>query len=64
MVPAFNLSNVEHFNKALSKGHKLSFSPVELCGEDLAFYNILVVQQVFQRCDVNAQKYGGKFRAS
>jgi len=37
MIPAFNLANVEHFNKALAKGHKLSFSPVELCGDDLAF---------------------------
>jgi len=37
MIPAFNLANVEHFNKALAKGHKLNFSPVELCGDDLAF---------------------------
>ncbi|MFT6917973.1 MAG: long-chain acyl-CoA synthetase [Cognaticolwellia sp.] len=37
MVPAFNLKNVEHFNKALAKGEKLNFSPVKLCGDDLAF---------------------------
>ena len=37
MVPAFNLNNVEHFNKALAKGHKLDFTPVALCGDDLAF---------------------------
>ncbi|MBA6329327.1 long-chain-fatty-acid--CoA ligase FadD [Colwellia sp. MB02u-6] len=37
MVPAFNLKNVEHFNKALVKGEKLNFSPVTLCGDDLAF---------------------------
>ncbi|MBA6340192.1 long-chain-fatty-acid--CoA ligase FadD [Colwellia sp. MB02u-10] len=37
MVPAFNLKNVEHFNKALAKGEKLNFSPVTLCGDDLAF---------------------------
>jgi len=37
MVPAFNLKNIEHFNKALAKGAKLNFSPVTLCGDDLAF---------------------------
>ncbi len=37
MVPAFNLNNVEHFNKALAKGFKLDFTPVALCGDDLAF---------------------------
>jgi long-chain acyl-CoA synthetase len=37
MVPAFNLKNVEHFNKALAKGEKLKFSSVTLCGDDLAF---------------------------
>ncbi|MBA6225164.1 MULTISPECIES: long-chain-fatty-acid--CoA ligase FadD [unclassified Colwellia] len=37
MVPAFNLKNIEHFNKALAKGEKLSFSPVTICGDDLAF---------------------------
>lgn len=37
MVPSFNLSNVEHFNKALNKGSKLIFSSVALSGEDLAF---------------------------
>ncbi|MBA6290899.1 long-chain-fatty-acid--CoA ligase FadD [Colwellia sp. MB3u-70] len=37
MVPAFNLKNIEHFNKALAKGEKLNFSPVTICGDDLAF---------------------------
>ncbi|WDE00914.1 long-chain-fatty-acid--CoA ligase FadD [Thalassomonas actiniarum] len=37
MVPAFNLPNAHSFNKALVKGSTLTFSPVELSGEDLAF---------------------------
>ena len=37
MVPAFNLPNAISFNKALSKGSSMTFSPVELTGEDLAF---------------------------
>ena len=37
MVPAFNLPDAIRFNAALSKGRKLAFTPVELCGEDLAF---------------------------
>jgi long-chain acyl-CoA synthetase len=37
MVPAYHLNNTIKFNKVLSKGAKLPFTPVELCGEDLAF---------------------------
>ncbi|MBA6391389.1 long-chain-fatty-acid--CoA ligase FadD [Colwellia sp. BRX10-3] len=37
MIPAFNLANTEHFNKALVKGAKLSFKAITLTGEDLAF---------------------------
>ncbi|KGJ91824.1 long-chain-fatty-acid--CoA ligase FadD [Colwellia psychrerythraea] len=37
MVPAFNLPNAVRFNSALTKGMKLNLSPVELCGDDLAF---------------------------
>ena len=37
MVPAFNITNTVHFNKALAKGYKSTFTPVELIGEDLAF---------------------------
>ncbi len=37
MVPAFNLPDAVRFNTALAKGGKLTFTPVELCGEDLAF---------------------------
>ncbi|NQZ81024.1 MAG: long-chain-fatty-acid--CoA ligase FadD [Colwellia sp.] len=37
MVPAFNLKNTIKFNHVISKGMTLSFSPVQLCGEDLAF---------------------------
>ena len=37
MVPAFNLPDTIRFNAALAKGHQLSFTPVELCGDDLAF---------------------------
>ncbi len=37
MVPAFNLPDAIRFNAALSKGSQLAFTPVELCGDDLAF---------------------------
>lgn len=37
MVPAFNLPGAVRFNTALSKGMNLTFTPVELCGDDLAF---------------------------
>jgi long-chain acyl-CoA synthetase len=37
MVPAFNLANTVRFNKVISKGMTLPFTPVELCGDDLAF---------------------------
>jgi long-chain acyl-CoA synthetase len=37
MVPAFNIANTVHFNKALALGYKSTFKPVELHGEDLAF---------------------------
>jgi len=37
MVPAFNLSNTVRFNKVISAGITLPFTPVELTGEDLAF---------------------------
>ncbi|WDE13660.1 long-chain-fatty-acid--CoA ligase FadD [Thalassomonas haliotis] len=37
MVPAFNLPNAQSFNKALIKGSSLTFSPVDISGEDLAF---------------------------
>lgn len=37
MVPAFNLPNAIRFNKVLAKGSTLDFTPVELCGDDLAF---------------------------
>lgn len=37
MVPAFNLANTVRFNKVISKGMTLTYTPVELCGEDLAF---------------------------
>lgn len=37
MVPAFNLPNAVKFNSALSKGEQLTFTPVSLVGEDLAF---------------------------
>ena len=37
MVPAFNIPHAVPFNKALTKGRKLDFAPVELCGDDLAF---------------------------
>ncbi|MGV2873624.1 long-chain-fatty-acid--CoA ligase FadD [Colwellia sp. E150_009] len=37
MVPAFNLPDAIRFNSVLSKGKALTFTPVELCGDDLAF---------------------------
>jgi len=37
MVPAFDLPDAIRFNAALTKGCKLTFNPVELCGDDLAF---------------------------
>ena len=37
MVPAFNLPDSVRFNSVLAKGKNLTFSPVELTGDDLAF---------------------------
>ena len=37
MVPAFNLENTVRFNTVLSKGQQLTFSPVAISGDDLAF---------------------------
>lgn len=37
MVPAFKLPDAIRFNAALMKGRNLTFTPVELCGDDLAF---------------------------
>ncbi|WP_057830643.1 long-chain-fatty-acid--CoA ligase FadD [Colwellia sp. TT2012] len=37
MVPAFNLPDAVRFNKALAQGMKLKLTPVDLCGDDLAF---------------------------
>ena len=37
MVPAFKLSNTIRFNKVFSQGMLKTYTPVELCGEDLAF---------------------------
>ena len=37
MVPTFNLPDAVRFNNALSRGTKLSFTPVEVSGDDLAF---------------------------
>ena len=37
MVPAFNLPDAIRFNAALAKGKKLTFTPVEVNGDDLAF---------------------------
>ncbi len=37
MVPAFNLPDAVPFNSTLTKGRKLDFTPIELCGDDLAF---------------------------
>ena len=36
-VPAYNLPGAVKFNKAMAKGAKLSFTPVSIQGEDLAF---------------------------
>ena len=37
MVPAFNLPDAIRFNAALVKGKNLDFTPVDVCGDDLAF---------------------------
>ncbi|MDP7591145.1 MAG: long-chain-fatty-acid--CoA ligase FadD [Litorilituus sp.] len=37
MVPAYQLPDAVPFNTVLSKGSKLAFVPVEVCGDDLAF---------------------------
>jgi len=37
MVPAFTLANTVRFNKVISTGITLPFTPVEMTGEDLAF---------------------------
>jgi len=37
MVPAFDLPGAIRFNSALTTGQSLTFTPVELCGDDLAF---------------------------
>jgi long-chain acyl-CoA synthetase len=37
MVPAFHLANTIRFNKVISQGITLPFTPVEVKGEDLAF---------------------------
>lgn len=37
MVPTFNLPDAIRFNAALSKGSQLTFTPVEVYGDDLAF---------------------------
>jgi len=37
MVPAFSLANTVRFNKVISTGITLPFTPVEMTGEDLAF---------------------------
>ncbi len=37
MVPAFNLPDAIRFNKALTKGSKLTLIPIEVSGADLAF---------------------------
>ena len=36
-MPAYNLPGAVKFNKAMAKGAKLSFTPVSIQGEDLAF---------------------------
>lgn len=36
-VPQFNLPDAVNFNKALAMGSKLTFEPVDVVGEDLAF---------------------------
>ncbi|MEW6991094.1 long-chain-fatty-acid--CoA ligase FadD [Colwelliaceae bacterium 6441] len=37
MVPSFTLADTIRFNDVLNKGKKLTYTPVELCGDDLAF---------------------------
>ena len=37
MVPSFNLPDAIRFNTVLSKGMRREFTPVEICGDDLAF---------------------------
>ena len=37
MVPAFNLPDAVRFNAVLARGMNLKLTPVELCGDDLAF---------------------------
>ncbi len=37
MVPAFNLPDAVRFNAALAKGKNLTFTPVDVYGDDLAF---------------------------
>jgi long-chain acyl-CoA synthetase len=37
MVPTFKLANTVRFNKVISKGITLTYTPIELCGDDLAF---------------------------
>jgi len=37
MVPAYNLPDAIRFNAVLTKGRKLTYTPVELSGDDLAF---------------------------
>jgi len=37
MVPAFNLPDAVRFNAVLARGMDLTLTPVELCGDDLAF---------------------------
>ena len=37
MVPAFKLADTVKFNKVITKGLTLTFKPVALTGEDLAF---------------------------
>ncbi len=37
MVPAFNLPHAVRFNEVLAKGKNQRYTPVELCGDDLAF---------------------------
>ncbi|WP_440873932.1 long-chain-fatty-acid--CoA ligase FadD [Thalassotalea sp. PLHSN55] len=37
MVPSFNLPNAIRFNHVLAKGANLTFTPVDIQGEDLAF---------------------------
>ncbi|TPH18979.1 long-chain-fatty-acid--CoA ligase FadD [Litorilituus lipolyticus] len=37
MVPSFNLPDAVRFNTVLSKGMRREFTPVEICGDDLAF---------------------------